>query len=109
MLFVVGLKAFMPGKSDFSIQVCYIAPPIEFLRALEVAPGTTLAQAIAFSGLLDAVADIDMNTCKVGIYSRLKSPDTVLKAHDRVEVYRPLQIDPMMARRSRPFSRYQSW
>lgn len=37
----------------------------------------------------------------VGIYGKKKPLDTVLREHDRIEVYRPLQADPKEARRRR--------
>ncbi|CDG83404.1 RnfH family protein [Janthinobacterium agaricidamnosum] len=84
-----------------NIQVCYATPHSEFLRDLHVAPGTTLEQAVRLSGLLEQVAGIDLATVPVGIYGKKKTLDTVLREHDRVEVYRPLLADPKEARRRR--------
>lgn len=39
-----------------------------------------------------------------GIWGRRQAPDTLLREGDRVEVYRPLRVDPKVARRER-FSR----
>ena len=82
-----------------TVQVCYATPTFEFLRDLQVALGATLQQAIAQSGLLQEVAGIDL--AAVGIYGKKKTLDTVLRAHDRVEVYRPLLADPKEMRRRR--------
>jgi putative ubiquitin-RnfH superfamily antitoxin RatB of RatAB toxin-antitoxin module len=38
---------------------------------------------------------------QVGIYAKKKTLDTVLREHDRVEIYRPLIADPKNARRRR--------
>ena len=86
------------------VQVCYATPSFEFLRDLQVAVGTTLEQAIAQSALLQQVDGIDLSTCVVGIHGKKKTLDTVLRAHDRVEVYRPLIADPKEARRRRASS-----
>jgi len=91
----------MVSESIISVQVCYMAPEIQFLKTLQIKRGATLQQAIQISGLLEEVAGLDLSHVKVGIYSRIKAMDTVLKANDRVEVYRPLQVDPMVARRTR--------
>ncbi|PRC93057.1 hypothetical protein S2091_2143 [Solimicrobium silvestre] len=99
MRFVAGLKVFM--GSDISVQVCFITPQLQFLRTLSVVPGTTIQQVVALSGILDEIPGIDINQLKVGIYSKIKNLDTVLKEHDRVEIYRPLQVDPMVARHRR--------
>ena len=37
----------------------------------------------------------------LGLWGRLCGPDTVLQPHDRLELLRPLQADPMEARRQR--------
>ena len=83
------------------VQVCYATPTLEYLRDLNVAAGTTLEQAIVLSGLLQEVAGIDLATSPVGIYSKKKTLDTVLREHDRVEIYRPLIADPKQSRRKR--------
>jgi putative ubiquitin-RnfH superfamily antitoxin RatB of RatAB toxin-antitoxin module len=84
-----------------TIQVCYASPALQFLRALAVAPGTTIEQAIVQSGVLQAAPEIDLATMPVGIYAKKKPLDTVLREHDRVEIYRPLVADPKNARRRR--------
>lgn len=86
---------------QIDVQVCYATADYEFLRELSVPEGTTIEQAIRRSGLLETVAGIDLATTPVGIFSRKKTLDTVLRAHDRVEVYRPLQADPKETRRRR--------
>ncbi|MET3131881.1 putative ubiquitin-RnfH superfamily antitoxin RatB of RatAB toxin-antitoxin module [Oxalobacteraceae bacterium GrIS 1.11] len=83
------------------VQVCYATPDHAFLRDVEVAAGATLEQAVRQSGLLLAVPGLDLATATVGIYAKKKSLDTVLREHDRVEVYRPLLADPKEARRRR--------
>lgn len=86
---------------QITVQVCYATPTCEFLRELCVAAGSTLEQAIRQSGLLQQVPQIDLAACAVGIYAQKKPLDTVLRAHDRVEVYRPLLADPKETRRRR--------
>lgn len=83
------------------VQVCYAKPNLVVLRDLEVVAGTRLEEAIAQSGVLQEMPEIDLTHCKVGIYGKIKSPDTILRKHDRVEIYRPLIADPKEARRRR--------
>ncbi len=92
-----------PGK--IKVQVCYATPACEFLRDLQVAAGTTIEQAINESSLLQQVDGIDLATCTVGIHGKKKALETVLREHDRVEVYRPLIADPKEARRRRAGSK----
>ena len=92
-----------PG-SRIAVQVCYAPPTPQapLLIDLQVENGTTIAQAIALSGIVDQVAGcIDLSQCKAGIWNKLKLLDTVLRDHDRIELYRPLVADPKEARRRR--------
>jgi len=84
-----------------NVQVCYASDAVQFRRAFGVPAGTTLEQAIAASGVLAEVPGIDLATMQVGIYAKKKPLDTVLRDHDRVEIYRPLIADPKNARRRR--------
>jgi putative ubiquitin-RnfH superfamily antitoxin RatB of RatAB toxin-antitoxin module len=69
--------------------------------ALTLPAGATLADAIRASGVLVRHPDLDLAQAKVGIWGRVQAPETVLRERDRVEVYRPLQVDPKEARRLR--------
>ncbi len=67
---------------------------------LHLPDGAVLGDALAGSGLL-ARHDLVLADVKAGIWSRLKPHDTPLRENDRVEVYRPLTVDPKEARRLR--------
>ena len=88
-----------------TIEVVYAAAGRQTLVELEVAEGTTVAQAIALSGIRAIHPEIDHSELKTGIFGRLASPDTVLRERDRVEIYRPLRADPKKARRRRAGNR----
>lgn len=87
------------------VQVAYATASHEFLRALTVATGTTLRQAVEASGLMDQVPGIELDSTPMGIHGKKKAVDTVLREGDRVEVYRPLIADPKEARRRRAGSK----
>jgi putative ubiquitin-RnfH superfamily antitoxin RatB of RatAB toxin-antitoxin module len=91
----------MADKILLNVQLCYAEPDLEVLRELQVVEGTTLQQAIIQSGILREISAIDLTACKVGIYGKLKTPDTILRERDRIEIYRPLIADPMDSRRLR--------
>lgn len=67
---------------------------------LQLPEGTTLAQALQASGLLDRHA-LTLDGLKAGVWSLVKPLETVLRDADRVEIYRPLTVDPKEARRLR--------
>ncbi|HWT70591.1 MAG TPA: RnfH family protein, partial [Oxalicibacterium sp.] len=71
------------------VQLCYARPDRQFLLDLNVAPGTSVLQAIKDSGIVQQAPEIDVSVMRVGIYGKLKALDTVLREHDRIEIYRP--------------------
>lgn len=83
------------------VEVAYARPDDQRLIALEVAPGTTAADAVRASGLPAELPETDPATAPLGIFSQPCAPDCVLRPGDRVEIYRPLRVDPKEARRLR--------
>lgn len=83
------------------VKVCYATAHEEVWRELDVEAGTTIEQAIRRSGMLQAVPSIDLAVNPVGIFAKKKPLDTVLRAGDRIEIYRPLLADPKETRRAR--------
>jgi hypothetical protein len=65
---------------------------------LRLPAGATVADAIAAWRLQTGVQSA---ADRVGIWGRRRSTTTPLVEGDRVEIYRPLQADPMEARRAR--------
>ena len=82
------------------IEVVYATAEEQVLLALCVPEGTTAAEAVALSGLPQRFAALSGNL-KLGVFGKVASAQTRLHPHDRVEVYRPLQVDPKQARRLR--------
>ena len=66
-----------------------------------MAAGATVQDAVRQSAVLEEAGGIDLADCRLGIYGKLKTLDTVLREGDRVEIYRPLMADPKDARRRR--------
>ena len=83
------------------IEVAYALADQQWIIPLRLARGSTLEQAVHASGLLEQRPEIDLAVQKVGIYGKTAKPDTVLRAGDRVEIYRPLIADPKEVRRQR--------
>jgi putative ubiquitin-RnfH superfamily antitoxin RatB of RatAB toxin-antitoxin module len=91
----------LEDAASVHVQVCYAEPEHQFLRELQVSAGTTVHEALVQSGVIDFLKHGNIEDCKVGIYGKIKTPDTVLRDRDRVEIYRPLKADPKEARRRR--------
>ena len=83
------------------VEVVYIAPNVEFIRTVDIQSGATVEHAIKTSGVLALYTDMSLERNRVGIYGKAVLPDKVLKEGDRVEIYQPLLMDPMEARRLR--------
>lgn len=64
---------------------------------LTLKPGATVADALDESGLL--AIHPELQGLPVGIFARQVSLDCVLKPGDRIEIYRPLTLDPKEKRR----------
>ena len=84
-----------------TVEVAYATPKEQLIIALQVQKGITAKEAIEQSNILSRFPDIDLVKNKIGIFGLVCKLETVLKPNDRVEIYRPLLIDPMQARRQR--------
>ncbi|GAB6034458.1 RnfH family protein [Galenea microaerophila] len=87
----------MSETKKIPVEVVYALPDKQYLYEMEVPEGTTVEQAIQQSGILEEIPDLNYE--KVGIFYKPVKLDTVLKAGDRVEIYRPLIADPKARRR----------
>lgn len=96
------------AENVISVEVAYATPDKQLIITLKVAAGTTVHEAIAMSNIADEFPAIDLDRNPVGIFSRLldgksrpTAQDYVLQSGDRIEIYRPLVIDPKQARLER--------
>jgi putative ubiquitin-RnfH superfamily antitoxin RatB of RatAB toxin-antitoxin module len=85
-----------------NVVLVYSAGPRQVHEAaVQVAEGSTLAQALEGAGWLEAYPLIRQGGLALGVWGRKATPDTVLREGDRVELYRGLRVDPKVARRER--------
>lgn len=87
-----------------TIRVAVAWSPVEgeaFEVALELACGARALDAIRASGALERGGEVDISTQSVGIWGRLVALDSPLVDGDRLEIYRPLRLNPKEARRRR--------
>lgn len=83
------------------IEVAYVAPGQPFLQALQLPAGACVADALQASALRLHFPELDLAVSRVGIFSRPATPATPLRDGDRVEIYRPLLVNPKEVRRRR--------
>ena len=86
---------------SINIQVVYALPDRQELVNIKLPGGATLKTAVTLSGLMQKYPEINLETGRFGIFSRISKPDTELRDLDRVEIYRPLIADPKEVRRQR--------
>lgn len=80
------------------VEVCYANAQQQWLIPVDLPEGSSVEQAIAASGILTTCNEITALPFSVGIFSKKCDLQTVLQEGDRVEIYRPLSIDPKAAR-----------
>jgi putative ubiquitin-RnfH superfamily antitoxin RatB of RatAB toxin-antitoxin module len=83
------------------VEVVYALADQQWLLSVELPLGSTVKTAIQQSGLLRQEPEQNWDNLSFGIFSRQCSLDTPVRHGDRVEIYRPLQIDPKERRRRR--------
>jgi len=81
------------------VSVVYALPDRQALRELELPDSATVAEAVVRSGLLEQFPEIRSTPLACAIYGRPVVDSQVLRAGDRVEILRPLQVDPKESRR----------
>lgn len=89
----------MDRDGTISVEVVFALPERQELVAVRMPAGATVADAIETSGIAGKFPGHDLSACRVGIWGRVVDRHQRLEAGDRIEIYRPLAIDPREARR----------
>ena len=87
------------GKNK--IEVAYARPDKQIILTVEVEEQSTIETAIQRSGILTAFPEINLAKQSVGVFSKPRSLSDLVEEGDRIEIYRPLIIDPKEARRAK--------
>jgi putative ubiquitin-RnfH superfamily antitoxin RatB of RatAB toxin-antitoxin module len=83
------------------VEVAYASVSEQTIVVVMLKVGSTIEMAILQSGILDLFPEIDLACQKVGVFSKVRELSDVVNEGDRVEIYRPLVIDPKEARRAK--------
>ena len=89
---------------DGQIRVCVVLSPVprEVVELhLSLAVGSTVMIAVQMPQVQTAFGPMDLDALALGIWGKKTSLSRVLEDQDRLEVYRPLKVDPKVARRQR--------
>jgi putative ubiquitin-RnfH superfamily antitoxin RatB of RatAB toxin-antitoxin module len=91
----------MANPERISVEVVYALPHEQQVCAVTLASDSVVRDAIENSGVLERYPQIDLAKAKVGVFGRIVNLDAMLRAGDRVEIYRELSADPKVVRRQR--------
>lgn len=94
-----------PPQAAITVVVAHAEAPGQVREQVLTLPaGATVAEALAACGWPEFpaqnLADLAVSGA-LGLWGRKTTPEQVLREGDRVELYRPLRVDPKVARRER--------
>ena len=89
-------------SDSISVEVAYALPEKQRIVKLDVTPGTTALEAVTLSRLDEVFDELVVGSdLKIGVWGKAATADRVLAAGERVEIYRPLLVDPKEVRKAR--------
>ena len=89
-------------SESISVEVAYALPEKQRIVKLDVPQGTTALEAVTLSKLDEVFDELVVGPdLKIGVWGKAISADRVLAAGERVEIYRPLMVDPKEVRKAR--------
>ncbi len=83
-----------------AVSVIYVDATRDLEKWVDVDVDSTVDHAIRASGILDELPD-GFVPAAVGIYGQTVDGARRVRSRDRIELYRPLAMDPKQARRKR--------
>ena len=84
---------------EVAIEVAFATPEKQIVVPLTIAAGITARDAVRQSRIAKKFPETDFESLQLGIWGHTVADDHVVADGDRVEIYRPLAIDPRDARR----------
>lgn len=87
--------------AGLKVEVVYARPEAEDAVSLNLPAGATVRDAVLASEMLERHPEISFSRQKFGIFGKRVGLDSPVADGDRVEIYRPLALDPKEARRRR--------
>lgn len=102
MPFAYGLSSSM-ADCVVGVEVVYALPDRQVLLAVSIPVGSTARDAVLRSGIQQHFPGLDLQSMPLGLFGKsLAKPEVhILEEGDRVEIYRPLLVDPKEIRKQR--------
>ena len=92
-------------SATIRVEVACALPDRQRLLALDSDADCSVQEVVRRSGILDDFPEIDAAQCRLGIWGQVVEPQTRPRDGDRIEIYRPLLIDPKAVRQARADAR----
>ena len=86
---------------EIRIEIVYAEPQQGIIKSFTLMPGALVRDALAKAATEPAFCKVDLENSPVGIFGKPTHADQVLNDGDRIEIYRPLEQEPKVARRGR--------
>ncbi len=81
------------------VEVAYACPERQTVVRIDLVDGMTAMAAVEAAKIADAHPELRDRKLDLGIYGHPVPASYLLRSGDRVEIYRPLAVDPREARR----------
>lgn len=94
-------KRFNRMSELLRVEVVFADVARASVKTVQLERGATVADAVRESGIVEEIGGSGIDYSRVGVFGRVVGASTPLRDGDRVEIYRPLKIDPKEARRRR--------
>ena len=85
--------------TTITVELVFAMPEKQVLKTMTLSEGATVADVIEEGNLLAEFPGLLLENTQAGIWGRPVGRDQVVGDGDRVELYRPLEMDPREARR----------
>jgi uncharacterized protein len=89
------------ADQTFQVSVVYLTPSTQTNLAVKSSAALTVRDAVLRSGILTRHPELRLELLELGIYGVKVDLEQLLSDGDRVEIYRPLRLEPREARRRR--------
>lgn len=85
------------------VEVAYARPDKQQILEVIVPEGTSALEAVRISGITGVFPEVEPDSISMGVFGKVIKDlgSHTLQEGDRVELYRPLKIDPKQARLNR--------
>ncbi len=81
------------------VEIVLALPQRQESREIDIDEGASVSDVIRISKLAQAFPEQDLAAMQAGVWGRPVERDQLVRDGDRVELYRPLLVDPKEARR----------